>query len=38
MRQRLEDIGGTFAVESKSGKGTRISLVYPWPKKKTVSP
>jgi signal transduction histidine kinase len=38
MRQRMEEIGGTFTVESKSGKGTRISLVYPWPKKKMASP
>jgi signal transduction histidine kinase len=29
MRQRMEEIGGTFAVESKPGEGTRILAVYP---------
>ncbi len=29
MRQRMEEIGGTFTVESKLGEGTRILAVYP---------
>jgi signal transduction histidine kinase/ligand-binding sensor domain-containing protein len=32
MRQRMLDIGGTFAVESSPGNGTRISLAYRWPR------
>jgi signal transduction histidine kinase/ligand-binding sensor domain-containing protein len=28
MRQRMEEIGGEFHLESKPGKGTRITLLY----------
>jgi signal transduction histidine kinase len=31
MRQRMEEIGGQFSVESQPGTGTNISLVYFWP-------
>jgi len=34
MRQRMEEIGGKFQVESEPGKGTRISLTYLWPDQK----
>jgi len=30
MRQRMETIGGVFAVESRAGGGTRLSFVCPW--------
>jgi ligand-binding sensor domain-containing protein len=30
MRQRMEEIGGNFALESKAGTGTRISFSCPW--------
>lgn len=42
MRQRMEEIGGQFRIESKSETGssaapqttgTRVSLIYPWPDK-----
>src|SRR6185369_15178781 len=29
MRQRMEEIGGEFHVESMPGSGTRVSLTYP---------
>jgi signal transduction histidine kinase len=32
MRQRMEEIGGKIEIESHSGKGTRVSLFYPWPR------
>jgi ligand-binding sensor domain-containing protein/two-component sensor histidine kinase len=31
MRQRIEEIGGRFELESHPGKGTRIGVVYSWP-------
>ena len=31
MRQRMEEIGGKFVVESKPGEGTKITAVYPLP-------
>jgi len=31
MRQRMEEIGGQFHVESKPGSGTKVSLLYSWP-------
>jgi signal transduction histidine kinase/ligand-binding sensor domain-containing protein len=31
MRQRMEEIGGTFSVDSKPGEGTKISAAYPLP-------
>ncbi|HTA94845.1 MAG TPA: triple tyrosine motif-containing protein, partial [Verrucomicrobiae bacterium] len=30
MRQRMEEIGGQFEIESNAGAGTRISFVCPW--------
>jgi signal transduction histidine kinase len=33
MRQRMEEIGGNFELDSLPGKGTKVSLSYPWPKK-----
>ena len=32
MRQRLAEIGGQCRIESRSGAGTRISFLYPWPR------
>lgn len=34
MRQRMEEIGGEFSVETSSGAGTSVSLVYFWSAKK----
>jgi len=34
MRQRMEEIGGRFNLQSKPGSGTSVLFVYPWPKKK----
>lgn len=31
MRQRMEQIGGRFEIESSPPSGTRITLVAPWP-------
>jgi signal transduction histidine kinase len=31
MRQRMEEIGGSFNVESRAGTGTRVMFVYPFP-------
>jgi signal transduction histidine kinase/ligand-binding sensor domain-containing protein len=31
MRQRMQQIGGEFRVESLPGEGTRIFLIAPWP-------
>ena len=31
MKQRMEEIGGEFALGSEPGKGTRIAVNYPWP-------
>lgn len=31
MRQRMEEIGGQFQLESRPGAGTRITLTYAWP-------
>ena len=33
MRHRMEEIGGRFQIESKPETGTRVSFVYPWPRK-----
>jgi len=33
MRQRMEEIGGSCDIESRPGKGTKVSLSYPWPRK-----
>src|SRR5262249_52029625 len=30
MRQRMEEIGGQFKVQSQSGTGTTITLTYHW--------
>jgi signal transduction histidine kinase len=32
MRQRMEEIEGHLQIESKPGAGTRISLLYSWPR------
>jgi signal transduction histidine kinase len=34
MKQRMEDIGGGFRVESRPGSGTKIFLHLPWPQDK----
>jgi len=34
MRQRMEEIGGQFHIQSRPGAGTDISLVYFWPARK----
>lgn len=31
MRQRMEEIGGRFQLDSRPGSGTHISLFYSWP-------
>jgi signal transduction histidine kinase/ligand-binding sensor domain-containing protein len=31
MKQRMQDIGGLCHLESSPGKGTRVTLSYPWP-------
>jgi signal transduction histidine kinase len=33
MRQRMEEIGGEVKIESRPGLGTRVSFIYPWPKR-----
>jgi signal transduction histidine kinase len=30
MRQRMDEIGGKFQIESQPGSGTKISLSYDW--------
>lgn len=30
MRQRMEELGGQFQLNSKAGAGTRVVFVYPW--------
>jgi signal transduction histidine kinase len=30
MNQRMHDVGGTFAIQSAPGAGTRIALTYRW--------
>jgi len=30
MRQRIEEIGGQFQLDSQPGKGTRVGVVYSW--------
>ena len=32
MRQRMEEIGGRFQVESKPGEGTQVFMRYYWPR------
>ena len=31
MRQRIEEIGGQFQLDSRPGKGTRVAVFYSWP-------
>jgi signal transduction histidine kinase len=31
MRQRMDEIGGQFHLESKPGQGTRVTFGYAWP-------
>lgn len=31
MRQRIEEIGGQFELESRPGEGTRVGVTYIWP-------
>jgi signal transduction histidine kinase/ligand-binding sensor domain-containing protein len=31
MRQRAEEIGGQFQLESRPGKGTSVGVIYTWP-------
>jgi signal transduction histidine kinase/ligand-binding sensor domain-containing protein len=33
MRQRMQEIGGECRIESHPGKGTRITLELPWPRR-----
>lgn len=35
MQQRAEQIGGRFQMETKPGSGTRVTVEYSWPDKKT---
>ncbi len=37
MRQRAEQIGGRFNMESKTGTGTRIAFEYFWPQPQSTS-
>ena len=30
MRQRMQDIGGSFAIQSRAGTGTEVSLEFPF--------
>src|SRR5581483_8458092 len=30
MRQRMEELGGSFRLDTAPGQGTKIGLVYPW--------
>jgi signal transduction histidine kinase len=30
MRQRMTDIGGSLAIESRAGAGTEITLIFPF--------
>jgi len=30
VRQRIEQLGGSFAIESNPGQGTRVSLTVPF--------
>jgi signal transduction histidine kinase len=32
MRQRMEELNGEFRMESNPDTGTRITLIYHWPK------
>jgi signal transduction histidine kinase len=35
MKQRMEEIGGEFKLETKPNGGTRIDFVYPWKREQT---
>lgn len=35
MRQRMREIGGTCAIETAPGRGTRVRLELPWPPEST---
>jgi signal transduction histidine kinase/ligand-binding sensor domain-containing protein len=37
MEQRMKDMGGSFEAQT-SAQGTRVTFVYPWPKRNRVSP
>jgi NarL family two-component system sensor histidine kinase LiaS len=37
MQERLEEIGGTFQLQSAVGQGTRIIVKYPYPPQATIS-
>jgi len=32
MRQRMEELGGGFEIESRPGAGTRVSITFPLPR------
>ncbi len=38
MRQRMSEIGGRFELESQPGKGTRVTLEFPWLNQKQSQP
>ena len=31
LRQRMEEVGGTYQIRSQLGKGTEIMVELPWP-------
>jgi signal transduction histidine kinase len=31
MRERADEIGGKFELDSQPGKGTRVTVTVPWP-------
>ena len=31
MRERVEDLGGDFDIDSAPGQGTRLRVLLPWP-------
>jgi two-component system nitrate/nitrite sensor histidine kinase NarX len=35
MRQRMREIGGTCAIETSPGRGTRVRFQLPWPAEST---
>jgi hypothetical protein len=32
MRQRMDEIGGTYRIQSRVGQGTEIIVELPWPR------